>query len=145
MSRRTLPACTGQAIDDPTAWNPANLNGSGFMDFDPNDGNNITALGVVGPYILVGKPRKIWVIVSVPNATSRLISNNVGISAHRSLAVGPEGTYFLAEDRGVFVTNGSKVTPISDIITPTLNKITAGLEHRHQPAISTRTTTSASR
>jgi hypothetical protein len=55
-----------------------------------------------------------------------MISNNIGISAHRSIATGAEGTYFLAEDRGVFVTNGSKLTPISDKIRPSLDAITAG-------------------
>ena len=113
-------------IADPTAWNPANLNGSGFMDFDPNDGAAITGIGVAGPYILVGKPRKTWVITSIPNATARLLSNTVGIAAHRSIANGPEGTFFLGEDRGVYATNGSKLQVISDTIRPTLDSIVSG-------------------
>lgn len=123
------------AIADPTGWNPANLKGAGFMDFDPNDGQPITGIGVAGPYVLVGKARKLWVITSPANATARLISNNVGIVSHRSIAAGPEGTFFLNEDRGVFLTNGSKVTPISDKIIPTLNQvdglrnIAAGVEY----------------
>lgn len=115
------------AIADPTNWDPASLTGAGFMDFDPNDGAPITGLGVVGPYILVGKPRKLWVLVNPATATARQISNNVGIIAHRSIAVGPEGTYFLSEDRGVYVTNGTKLTPISDVITPTFNSVQSGL------------------
>ena len=113
-------------INDPTAWNPANLNGSGFEDFDPNDGAAITGLGTVGPYILVGKPRKLWVLVNPATAQTRQLSDNVGIGSHRSLAIGPEGTYFLAEDRGVFITNGSKVEAISDKIRPGLDQITSG-------------------
>ena len=103
------------------------MNGSGFMDFDPNDGDPITGIGVVGPYVIIGKPRKLWVLTNVATATARMISNNIGISAHRSIAAGPEGTYFLAEDRGVYVTNGTKLTPIADIITPTLQGIQPGL------------------
>jgi hypothetical protein len=116
------------ALNDPTGWNPANNLGATFLDFDPNDGQQITALGTVGPYVLVAKARKIWVIVqpgnaSVPAVTRRL-SPTIGIIAHRSIASDASGTYFLAEDRGVYVTNGSKLTPISDVIQPTIDGIT---------------------
>jgi hypothetical protein len=56
-----------------------------------------------------------------------MISNSVGCAAHRSIAQSPEGTFFLAEDRGAYVTNGSKVTPLNDSINPTFDSITTGL------------------
>ena len=111
------------AIADPTNWDPASLTGAGFMDFDPNDGQAITGLGRVGPYILVCKARKLWLLVDAATATARRLSDNVGCVAHRSIASGPEGTFFLSEDRGVYVTNGSKLTPISDKILPTVNGV----------------------
>lgn len=110
-------------IADPTAWNPANLNGSGFEDFDPGDGQAITALGRVGPYVLVAKPRKLWVIIDPATATTRRISDQVGCVAHRSMVEGSEGTYFLSEDRGVFLTNGSTLKPVSDQIQPTIDLV----------------------
>lgn len=115
------------AIADPTNWDPASLTGAGFVDLDPNDGHAITALGTVGPYVLVAKPRKLWVIISTATPQVRQLSDSVGVIAHRSVAEGAEGTYFLAEDRGVYVTNGSKVTPLSDVIQPTLDGIQPGL------------------
>jgi hypothetical protein len=115
------------AISDPTNWDPASLTGAGFMDFDPNDGQAISGLGRVGPYVLVCKPRKLWILVDPATATSRRLSDNVGCVAHRSIASGPNGTYFLAEDRGVYLTNGSKLSPISDKITPTLDSVSPGL------------------
>ena len=111
------------AVGDPTGWNPANLKGAGFMDFDPQDGQAISGLGRVGPYVLVCKPRKLFILADPASATVRRLSDNVGCVAHRSIATGPEGTYFLAEDRGVYVTNGSKLTPISDKIQPTIDSL----------------------
>jgi hypothetical protein len=108
-------------IADPTAWNPLNLNGSGFADFDPNDGEAISGMGTVGPYVLIAKPRKLWILVDTATATIRRLAENVGVSSHRSIAEGPEGTYFLAEDRGVYLTNGTKTTAISDVIQPTID------------------------
>lgn len=118
------------APGDPTAWNPANINGSGFVDLDPNDGQTITGIGKVGPYVMVCKARKLFILVST-NAglvapTLRRLADNIGCVSHRTLASGPEGTYFLAEDRGVYVTNGSKITPISDPIQPTVDAISLG-------------------
>jgi hypothetical protein len=111
------------ALADPTNWDPASLTGAGFADFDPNDGQSITAIGKVGPYILVAKPRKLWVIADTGTATIRRISDQVGCVAHRTMQSGPNGTYFLSEDRGVYLTNGTKLEPISDIITPTIDAI----------------------
>lgn len=115
------------ALSNPTNWDPASLTGAGFMDFDPNDGQVITGIGRVGPYVLVCKPRKLWILVDTATATARRLSDNVGCVAHRTIASGPAGTYFLAEDRGVYLTNGTKLTPISDKIQPTLDSVSAGL------------------
>jgi hypothetical protein len=115
------------AIGDPTGWNPANNLGAGFLDFDPNDGQPVTGLGTVGPYVLVCKPRKLFIITQPGNAavrtTVRRLSENIGCVAHRSIAQDSTGTYFLAEDRNVYVTNGSKITPIADIIQPTIDSV----------------------
>lgn len=117
------------AIADPTNWDPASLTGAGFTDLDPGDGGAITALGRVGPYILVAKPRKLWVITDLATAQNRRISDQIGCVAHRSMQSGPEGTYFLSEDRGVYLTNGSKLEPVSDVIQPTIDAV-GGLKNQ---------------
>lgn len=119
-------AVVWSAIADATNFDPASLTGAGFLEFDPNDGAAITAIGVAGPYVFVFKPRKTWVITSVANATSRMISNTVGAAAHRSLAQSPQGLIFLSEDRGCYVSNGSTVEPLNDAIDPTFKSITSG-------------------
>jgi hypothetical protein len=108
---------------DPTNWDPASLTGAGFADFDPNDGQKISAIGQVGPYILVAKPRKLWVIADTLAPTIRQLHATIGIAAHRSLATGPEGAFFLAEDRNIYVTDGTTVKPIADRIGPTVASI----------------------
>lgn len=110
------------AIGDPTSFDPAALTGAGFQDFDARDGQSITALGRVGPYVLVAKPRKLWVIADTAAPTTRQISDSIGCVAHRSLAQGPDGTFFLSEDRGVYLTNGSSLKPVSDLIQPTIDQ-----------------------
>ena len=90
------------------------------MDFDPNDGQPITGLGTVGTYLLVCKPNKLWLLVDPAGPTVRRLSTNTGCSAHRSIVASPEGTFFLSEDRGVYLTNGSSLKPISDKVLPTI-------------------------
>jgi len=102
----------------PVTWPAANV-----AVFDENDGEPITGLGHVGPYILVTKRRKLYVITDFNTGDARRLSDNIGCVSNRSIAQAPEGTYFLAEDRGVYLTNGSKLTPISDQIQPTINAI----------------------
>ena len=109
------------ALGDPRTWPSTNV-----VDLDPNDGEPITGMGVVGPYLLVGKRHKLYVIYDAATGANRQISNSVGIASHRSVANGPPGTYFLAEDRGVYVTNGAKVTALSDPIQPTIDGLVPG-------------------
>jgi hypothetical protein len=111
-------------LANPTQWNAGALNGAGFADFDPGDGQAITGLGVIGPYVLVCKPRKLFILVDPASATIRTLSESIGCVSHRSIAAGAEGTYLLAEDRGVYLVNQSKIVPISDKIQPTIDSIT---------------------
>ena len=116
------------AIADPTNWDPASITGAGSVQLDPNDGQAITAIAKVGPYVLVAKPRKLWVIIDTATASIRRLSDQVGCVSHRSMVSGAEGTYFLSEDRGVFLTNGTTLSPISDKITPTILGVQPGLQ-----------------
>lgn len=109
------------ANNGPVTWPAANV-----AIFDENDGAPITGLGHVGPYLMVCKARKLYIITDFNTGDARRLSDNVGCISHRSLAAGPEGTYFLAESRGIYLTNGSSLTPVSDNIKPTLDGIQFG-------------------
>jgi hypothetical protein len=92
---------------------------------DPGDGQNITGLGKVGPYLLVFKNRKTYVLTNAtPEARAyRPISSSIGCVSHRSIAETTRGTMFLSEDLGVCLTDGSSVQRISDAIQPFLKDI----------------------
>lgn len=108
------------ANNGPVTWPAQNV-----AVFDEQDGNPITGLGKVGPFILVAKQRKLYVITDMNTGDARRLSDNVGCVAHRSIVESPAGTFFLSEDRGVYLTNGSTLKPISDQIQPTLDGLTA--------------------
>jgi hypothetical protein len=68
--------------------------------------------------VIVFKPRKTYVVTDVATASNRLLSDSIGCVANRSIASGTLGAYFLSEGRGVYVTNGSTLKPVSDKILP---------------------------
>lgn len=116
---------TDQHLANPTWWN----GGSGgdptykckYVDINPDDGDQITGLGTVGPYILVFKKRHTYVVYDLDTGANRSISNNVGCFSRWTIADSPHGTFFLSLDQGVFVTDGDSMTQVSQKITPTLN------------------------
>jgi len=129
------------AINDYTLWDPAVVSGvvgtggATAFDIDPTDGQAITAIGRVGPYVAVWKPRKTYMIITPGSIAAgdvlnlRRLSDSIGCVANRSIASGAGGTYFLSEGRGVYVTNGSKLTPISDKILPLISPVGAQMSN----------------
>jgi hypothetical protein len=115
----------GSAVCFTDIGNPRSMPVSNVVMFDPNDGDKITGFGKVGPYLLVFKSRKTFVIYDSDTGANRRISDNVGCVASRSVAESPHGTYFLTADRGVYRTNGNSVELVSDSIAPTLANISA--------------------
>lgn len=94
---------------DPTAWPKENV-----IRFDTNDGEPITGLGVIGPYILIFKRHKSYAMLATePEGTVRKLSDTIGCIASRSIVETQQGTFFLTPDHGVFVTNGTSLTEIS--------------------------------
>lgn len=98
---------------DPTAWLKENV-----IRFDKSDDSPITGLGVVGPYVVVFKKRKVWIIYDLNEGSNRRISDNIGCVAHRSIVETPQGTFFLTADQGVYMTNGSVVKEMSNNVRP---------------------------
>lgn len=93
------------------------------IDLDPNDGQEITGIGKVGPYLLVFKPRKTFVVLDTDSGSYRVLNSEVGCTAHRSIVETTNGTYFLGTDGAVYVTNGTTVEDISSGISPLLKSI----------------------
>lgn len=105
-------------LPDPCNWDSDQID-----DVDPDDGQVITGLGKVGPYVLVFKDRKTYVVSDPVVRAYRRVSSNIGCCAHRSIVETEQGTMFLSEDVGVCVTDGSSIRVISQNIDPLLRRI----------------------
>lgn len=102
---------------DPRNWD------TDYIDHvDPADGQPITAIGKFGTYLLVFKAHKTYALSDPANRAYRTVNTSIGCSAHRSVVETSDGTFFLSEDAGVCVTDGTTVTPISDRILPFLRE-----------------------
>jgi hypothetical protein len=111
-------------LGNPRDWPAANV-----VQFDPNDGEAITAIGTIGPYVLVAKPSKLWVIYDTNTGANRRVGENVGCVAHRSMVETPLGTFFLSKDQGVMLTNGStaRKAPNANNVKPYLDLMSGSL------------------
>jgi len=105
----------GGAQADPSQW--PNLN---VVRFDASDGNEITGIGSVGPYLCLFKEFKTWIIHDINTGANRRLADNVGCVAHRSIVETTGGTFFLTSDQGVYLTEGSKLHEMSYNIRPTV-------------------------
>jgi hypothetical protein len=105
----------GGAQADPSMW--PNLN---VVRFDSSDGNPITGIGTVGPYLCLFKEFKTWIIHDINTGANRRLADNVGCIAHRSIVETTGGTFFLTSDQGVYLTEGSKLHEMSYNIRPTV-------------------------
>lgn len=106
---------------NPTVWPAAN-----YVDLDADDGELLTGIGTVGPYLLAFKRNKAWVIYDLDAGDNRRLAAGVGCVAHRSIVESPAGTFFLSGDQGVMRTDGSSVVRASDKITMSLARVAAG-------------------
>lgn len=100
---------------DPSAWPKNNV-----VRFAASDGQPITGLGIWGPYVLVFKERKTWVIHNLDSGENRQIADTIGCVSHRSIVESAMGTFFLTADQGVYVTDGTKLQEMSYKVRPTI-------------------------
>jgi hypothetical protein len=121
-SRLRYSGITGSSPD------PLNWDANNYVDLEPNDGQEITGIGIIGPYLIVFKPRKIYKITDPVTAANVKVSSEIGCVASRSIVQTPLGLLFLSEDQGVCRTDGSKVEPFSDQIRPDLVKVATNPE-----------------
>lgn len=106
-------------LPDPSSFPIPNTIG-----FDVEDAQPITGLGTIGPYVLVFKENKTWVIINPGNPSgTRQVSNTLGCVAHRSIVETPEGTFFLTDNDGVYLTTGTKMVEMSYKVRPTVLQI----------------------
>lgn len=105
-------------IGNPLVWPTANVN-----DFDPTDGDVITGIGTSGPYLLVFKNKKTFVVYDLDTGANRVLSSQIGCCSHRSITESTAGTFFHSQNRGIWLTDGKKLSYLSEKITPTLETL----------------------
>ena len=111
------------AVGNPRDWSTAS--GGWQVEFAPNDGEAITAITPVGPYVLVSKPSKCWLIYDMDTGANRPLSEAAGAVSHRAAIETPMGTVFLTKDMGVVVTGGGALKRMSERILLLLQTIPA--------------------
>lgn len=117
-----LYAC---AVGDPRNWDTtvSGASSAWSVDLDPTDGDGITGIVNHGAYVLVFKRNKIYVIYDLDSGANRTLSTSIGCAAHRSIVDSPLGTFFLTNDKGIYLYNGTILKQLSESITPTLQSI----------------------
>lgn len=129
MSSYLSVADPGSTVVVSNLGNPRDFavaSGAGYiLELDPNDGEAISGMGTIGPYVIIFKPSKAWLIYDLDTGANRRLGQNVGCVAARSIVETPIGTFFLTKDQGVQLTDGQRAKPISDKILPTLALLNA--------------------
>jgi hypothetical protein len=105
----------GGSQADPSQWPATNV-----VRFDSSDGNSITGIGTVGPYLCLFKEYKTWIIHDINTGANRRLADTVGCVSHRSIVETVSGTFFLTADQGVYLTEGSKLHEMSYNVRPTI-------------------------
>lgn len=109
---------TGTPLPDPCNWD------SDFIDdVDPADGQEMTGVNKVGPYVVFTKNRKTYVVSDAQGRAYRQISSTIGCCSNRSMVETEKGLIFLSEDVGVCITDGTEIRVISEKIAPLLREI----------------------
>lgn len=90
--------------------------------FDPFDGQQITGLGTLGPYVVVFKQSRIYVIYDLTTSANRRLSDKAGTLSPGTIVPTEQGLFFLDPDRGVMVTDGQGVRRIGEQIQPTFDR-----------------------
>lgn len=100
---------------DPSSWPKTNV-----VRFDSSDGQAITGIGTVGPYLVIFKERKTWVVTDLNTGANRRLADTIGCVAPRSIVETALGTFFLTADQGVYLTDGSHLKEMSYPVRPTI-------------------------
>jgi hypothetical protein len=100
---------------DPSSWPKTNV-----VRFDSADGYPITGIGTVGPYMVVFKENKTWIVNDLNTGANRRLADNVGCVSHRSIVETAMGTFFLTADQGIYLTDGGHLHEMSYNVRPTI-------------------------
>lgn len=95
-------------LGDPRNWPAANQ-----VLFAPQNGQYLTGIGSIGPYVIVFKRTGTWLIYDLDTGANRQLSAELGCISHRTIVETERGTYFLSH-RGLALCDGANIKLIED-------------------------------
>jgi hypothetical protein len=106
-------------VGDPRNWDTtATASDSAWeTQINPNEGGDITAIWPFGAYLLVFKKDSISLIYDLDTGANRLVTKQIGAQHHRNFCDTPYGVAFGGSDGHVWLTDATKQSKISDILT----------------------------
>lgn len=109
-------------VGDPRNWDTtvSGADSAWAIDIDPGDGQPIGSVIPFGPYLVIFKARKIYVIYDLDTGANRLVHRNLGCWRFQSISDSPYGLIFLATDGHIWIMEGEqRFQKLSDIISHT--------------------------
>lgn len=108
-------------IINPLNWESPS---GGSTQVDPEDGQEITGIGKSGPYLLIFKERKTFLLTDSNTGAYRRISDDMGCASNRSIVSTELGTFFLTPDNELILTDGQSFErKINEPIKPLLKNL----------------------
>jgi hypothetical protein len=106
-------------VGDPRNWDTTGTASDSAWEtqINPNEGGDITAIWPFGAYLLVFKKDSISLIYDLDTGANRLITKQIGAQHHRNFCDTPYGVAFGGSDGHVWLTDATKQSRISDILT----------------------------
>lgn len=106
-------------------------------EINPEDGGEITGFGPVGPYLMVFKERKSFLITDMETGAYRQVSGDTGCLAKRSVVPTEVGLWFLSTDGEILLTDGQSFDrqiqePIAPVLLNTKGAIGEKVSGAHQ-------------
>lgn len=103
----------------------------GSTKVDPEDGQEITALGKVGPYLMIFKSRKTFLLTDSNTGAIRRVSEDMGCVAPRTVIPTEVGTFFLTPDSEIVLTDGQSFQKkVSIPIKPLLKNLSGSIAQK---------------
>jgi len=112
------------SLDNPENWTATGDTGAGFIDIAPEDGDVITGISPMGPYLLVFKQNSTFILrgYKPSNFVVQQLSSNIGCLSNRSIVKADAFVIFLSKS-GVFTVSINGLTLVSFNIKQTIEDI----------------------
>lgn len=111
---------TASAVGDPRNWDTTASGSSSawLTNIDPTDGMKFTGIGIAQSYLVAFKGHKTYLVYDLDTGANRPLSDSIGLKTDnwRTVVNTSYGLVWLAQDGHVYITNGTKIDKLSDVV-----------------------------